>query len=197
MSRALVRIVKRVPSVGVGGVIMGVSALGWGSLYQAGPMAADDSSLVEPSRPQLPPWGDGSEPAQIPDCSTEYPKLKVCDQLPERYQFRSQQDALAALKRELNKPSLRIQTKATATSGPCPGTGDHYNVREGGQDYPASIVCCPCCDDEDWGDPKEARYCGIVAKNPGCNTRRRSVTPGSENAQDAAEQECDELNSRR
>jgi hypothetical protein len=191
MRRALVRTFKRVPSVAVGGVITGVTALAWGSLYQAAPMAADDSSRVEPSRPQLPPWGDGSEPAQVPDCSTEYPKLKVCDQLPERYQFPSQQDALAMLKRELNKPSLRIQTKATATSGPCPGTGDHYNVREGGQDYPASIVCCPCCDDDDWGDPKEARYCGIVPKKQGCNTRRRSVASGSEDAQHAPEQECD------
>lgn len=189
--RALVRIVKRVPSAAVGGVITGVTALAWGSLYQAAPMAADDSSLVEPSRPQLPPWGDGSEPAQVPDCSTEYPKLKVCEQLPERYQFPSQQHALTALKRGLNKPSLRIQTKATATSGPCPGAGDHYNVREGGQDYPASIVCCPCCDDDDWGDPKEARYCGIVHKNQGCNTRRRSVATGSEDAQDTPEQECD------
>lgn len=191
MRRGLVRIVKRVPSVAVGGVITGVTALAWASLYQAAPMAADDSSLVQPSRPQLPPWGDGSEPAQVPDCSTEYPKLRVCDQLPERYQFPSQQHALTMLKRELNKPSLRIQTKATATSGPCPGTGDHYNVREGGQDYPASIVCCPCCDDDDWGDPKEARYCGIVAKKQGCNTRKRSVAPGSEDAQDAPEQECD------
>jgi len=184
MGAALVRIVKRVPSVAVGGVITAVTVLAWGGLYQTVPIAAaeiaaatpDLSSPLEPSPPQLPPptEGLGSEP--VPDCSSAHPNLKVCDQLSHRYMYGSEREALADLKSELGNAGLRIQTPRPATGGPCPGVGQHYNVREArsSRDYPASIVCCPCCDDDELGAPAEDRLCGIVAKNPGCDTRRRA-----------------------
>jgi hypothetical protein len=95
-----------------------------------------------------------------------YPNLKLCSQLPYRYMYGSEREALADLKRELNNSSLRIQTESLATSGPCPGVGQHYNVREAKsqRDYPASIVCCPCCDDSSLGAPTRDRLCGIVYK---------------------------------
>jgi hypothetical protein len=194
MGVALVRIVKRMPSVAVGGVLTAVTALAWGSLYQAAPMIPDRPSLLEPSRPPLPPSGDGTEPAQaVPECSSEYPNLKVCSQLPDRYVFDDEREALAVLKNQLGSSSLRIQAPRRTTGGPCPGTGGHYNVRDGKsqRDYPASIVCCPCCDDDQWGAPQEDRRCGIVAKNPGCQTRRRSVAGRPEDDEDLAAHDCD------
>jgi hypothetical protein len=196
MGAALARIVKHVPSAAVGGVITAVTVLAWGGLYQALPIAVcdistattpgqpcapgelpDPSSRFEPSRPPPPPSDDGhglGEP--VPDCSSAYPNLRVCSQLPHWYMYGSEQEALAGLKRELSTSNLRIQTPSPSTSGPCPGVGQHYNVRDPKkpQGYPASIVCCPCCDDDDVGAPTEDRLCGIVYKNPGCDTRRRA-----------------------
>jgi hypothetical protein len=196
MGAALVRIVKRVPSVAVGGLITAVTVLASGELNQAVPTALGEinlsarpgeqrvrgekparSSLLESSRAQLPPSGEGygsTEP--IPECSSVYPNLRVCSQLPHRYMYGSQQEALADLKSETSNAGLRIQTPRPATGGPCPGVGQHYNVREArsSRDYPASIVCCPCCDDDLLGAPTEDRLCGIVPKNSGCDTRRRA-----------------------
>jgi hypothetical protein len=165
MGAALVRIVKRVPSVAVGGVITAVTVLAWGGLYRAVPMP-------------LPPSDDGYGLAEpVPDCSSAYPNLRVCSQLPHWYVYGSQQEALDEIRRELGTSNVRIQNESKATSGPCVGVGDHYNVRDPRnprRSYPASIVCCPCCDDDDLGAPTADRLCGIRYKDQGCDTRRRA-----------------------
>ena len=164
MGAALGRIVKHVHSAAVGGVITAVTVLAWGGLYQAVPTA-------------LPPADDGRGLAEpVPDCSSAYPKLRVCGQLPHWYRYGSQTEALDDIKRELGTSNLRIQNESKSTSGPCPGVGDHDNVRDpkNPRSYPASIVCCPCCDDDDLGDPREDRLCGIRYKDPSCDTRRRA-----------------------
>jgi hypothetical protein len=195
MGAPLARIVKRVPSVAVGGVITAVTALAWGELYQTVPMAVSEiaaatpeephapgeipdlSSPLEPSRPQLPATDGRALAEPVPECSSVHPNLKICNQLSHRYMYGSEREALADLKRELGNAGLRIQAPRPATGGPCPGVGQHYNVRDGrsSRDYPASIVCCPCCDDDQLGAPTEDRLCGIVAKHSGCDTRRRAA----------------------
>jgi hypothetical protein len=202
MAVALARIVKRVPSVAVGGLITAVTVLTWGKLYQAVPMAVgesgstttpetpsapgegrDLSSLLDPAPSQQRSSDDGYEAKEgVPECSSVYPNLKVCSQLPHRYMYGSEREALGDLKNQLGNSSLRIQTPRPTTGGPCPGTGQHYNVRDAKspRDYPASIVCCPCCDDDDFGAPTADRLCGIVAKDPGCDTRRRAVDASCE-----------------
>jgi hypothetical protein len=143
---------------------MAVAVLAWGE-------------LLEPSPPQLLPPADGRASTEpVPDCSSAYPHLRVCSQLPHRYMYGSKDEALSALKREVGNASLRTQAESTTTSGPCPGVGLHYNVRQArsGQDYPASIVCCPCCDDDLLGAPTQDLMCGIVPKRSGCDTRRRA-----------------------
>jgi hypothetical protein len=172
MGAALVRIVKRVPSVAVGGMITAVTVLAWGGLYQAVPTP-------------LPPADAGYGLAEpVPDCSSAYPNLRVCSQLPHWYMYGSHQEALDEIKRELGTSSLRTQNPSTATSGPCAGMGKHYNVRDprytDKRSYPASIVCCPCCDDDDLGDPREDRLCGIRYKDTSCDTRRRAVDASCE-----------------
>jgi hypothetical protein len=93
-------------------------------------------------------------------CATEQPQLRICSSLPAGYTFRSPQGALNALKAATGKQSLRIVSDRAATSGPCPGTGRHYGVKDGGT-YVASIVCCPCCEDGPNG-PSVQNRCRIV-----------------------------------
>lgn len=187
MGVALDRIVKHVPSIAVGGVITAATVLAWGKFYQAVALAVcevstavtpgtpctpgeipDLSALLGSSRPELPPSpGDSHGPREaVPECASVYPNLKLCSQLPHWYLYGSEREALAELKRELNDSGLRIQTERLATGGPCPGVGKHYNVRgaSSSRDYPASIVCCPCCDDSLLGAPAEDRSYGIVYK---------------------------------
>jgi hypothetical protein len=192
MGAALVRIVKHVPSVAVGGVITAVTVLAWGGLYQAVPMRVCENSTatippcvageipapssLEPPRPPLPPSDDVHGLAEpVPDCSSVYPNLRLCSQLPHWYIYGSKDEALSALKRELSTSNLRTEKPSTATSGPCAGVGQHYNVRDpkNTRSYPASIVCCPCCDDDDLGNPVADQLCGIRYKD-GCDTRRRA-----------------------
>ncbi len=167
MSAALDRLAKHMPSLAAGGVLTVVTVFAWGRLNPVVPVVNGVN-----------PTGDAHGLAEpVPDCSSVYPSLKVCSQLPHRYMFGSEQEALSYLKSQLGTSNLRIQTPTTATGGPCPGTGQHYNVRDSKnpRDYPASIVCCPCCDDDHFGDPIQDRLCGIVAKNPGCEPGRRAI----------------------
>jgi hypothetical protein len=93
-------------------------------------------------------------------CATQHPGVRLCDSLPGGYTFSSPQAALAELKRRTGNQNLSLRNPSPSTSGPCPGTGMHYNVRSGSTQI-ASIVCCPCCIDTPTG-PVLANRCRIV-----------------------------------
>jgi hypothetical protein len=93
-------------------------------------------------------------------CSSEFPKLRVCLSLPAEYTFPSVGAALAKMKAVLGKKNLQLQNPDDTRSGPCEGTGEHFNVRQG-KERAGSITCCPCCT-EGPAAPKEIKRCRIV-----------------------------------
>lgn len=97
------------------------------------------------------------------DCATGYPGVPECWEIDYTgYDYASPQAALAALKASTGNPGLSLEKPRPTTSGPCDGTGTHWNVGGGaGGAYPGSIVCCPCCLDEP-GGPVMAQKCRIV-----------------------------------
>ena len=102
------------------------------------------------------------EQEKKPTCASEHPSVRLCQSLPGRYTYRSPQAALNALKKMLGDENLKFGKRETTTDGPCPGEGLHINVRSGGE-QPATIVCCPCCEDTPGGPAKVTR-CGILLK---------------------------------
>jgi hypothetical protein len=100
------------------------------------------------------------EEEQARTCETVYPGVRECWTLPDDYVFPGAGPALAAMKAAENNPSLVLHGAAPTTSGPCPGQGTHYNVRDGSTRV-GSITCCPCCSD-DPGGPVLTERCRIV-----------------------------------
>jgi hypothetical protein len=93
-------------------------------------------------------------------CRSEFPKLIVCLSLPEEYTFPSEGAALATMKRKLSNKNLSLRKPDETEVGPCPGDGQHFNVRDGGE-RAGSITCCPCCV-EGPPTPREEGRCRIV-----------------------------------
>ncbi len=93
-------------------------------------------------------------------CATEYTDFLLCSSLPSGYSFTSPNAALNEMKRVTGNKSLRLHSPSPTTSGPCPGTGTHYNVRDSSERM-GSIVCCPCCTDTPAG-PVMSTRCRIV-----------------------------------
>jgi hypothetical protein len=93
-------------------------------------------------------------------CATQYPHVINCSMLPFDFKFKSPQAALTALKLATGKSNLKLVSANPSTSGPCPGVGMHYGVKDGST-YIASISCCPCCTDTPTG-PKLTTRCRIV-----------------------------------
>jgi hypothetical protein len=69
---------------------------------------------------------------------------------------------LNALKGMLGDNNLKFGKRERTTGGPCPGEGTHYNVRSGST-QPATIVCCPCCEDTQ-NRPAAISKCRILFK---------------------------------
>jgi hypothetical protein len=106
---------------------------------------------------------DRDKTKEKPNCMKAFPNFKQCTSLPERYGFKSQQAALAYLKKQTGISDLSLRSPAASQSGPCPGQGEHFNVRSSGDKnkYTGSIVCCPCCQETPNG-PVAGKKCGIV-----------------------------------
>jgi hypothetical protein len=100
-------------------------------------------------------------PREVPrTCATVYPAALRCDSLPGSFIHPSPQAALQALKITMRRPNLRLVSARASTSGPCPGVGMHYGVKDDGV-YVASISCCPCCRDTPAG-PVMTTLCRII-----------------------------------
>lgn len=101
-----------------------------------------------------------TEETQRRTCETEMPTYPVCHELPAEYVFHSARQALEAMKERLGIKSLALHKPDVTRSGPCPGVGDHFNVRMDGE-RAGSIVCCPCCVES---EPRPLRWekCRIV-----------------------------------
>jgi hypothetical protein len=93
-------------------------------------------------------------------CATQFPIALNCARLPLGFTFPSPQAALTALKLTTGTKNLKLVSARPSTSGPCPGIGMHYGVKDG-NDYIASISCCPCCTDTPAG-PKMMTRCRII-----------------------------------
>jgi hypothetical protein len=100
------------------------------------------------------------EETQRRTCETEMPDIPVCRELPDEYFFHSPRQALEAMKQRLGAKSLILHNPDQTETGPCPRSGEHYNVRMNGQ-RAGSIVCCPCCVEND-PTPLEWKKCRIV-----------------------------------
>lgn len=121
----------------------------------------DDKTETKPDLQPVPL----APPAPQPDdkkktCATEYPSALACSSLPAEYVYKSAAGALNEMKRVENNQNLSLHNPSPATSGPCPGTGTHYNVRDGNRRV-GSIGCCPCCTDTAAG-PSMATRCRII-----------------------------------
>jgi hypothetical protein len=104
---------------------------------------------------------DADQDPSVPRGSeTEMPTYPVCHELPEEYVFHSPRQALEAMEQRLGAKSLALHNEQPTLSGPCPGVGQHYNVRMNGQ-RAGSIVCCPCCV-ENQPRPLKWEKCRIV-----------------------------------
>ncbi len=109
---------------------------------------AKEQTNSEPRRPPPPIQSEDLEPGEPPSerrtCWTEMPNYPVCRALPEEYSFHSPRQALEAMKQRLNEKALVLHKPEGTREGPCPGIGEHFNVRMHGK-RAGSIVCCPCC----------------------------------------------------
>ncbi len=107
------------------------------------------------------PWVTPEEPpGERRTCATAFPSHPTCHELPEEYTYHGVQQALNAMKEKLGAKNLTLHSPDTSRSGPCPGIGDHYNVRKNGERV-GSITCCPCCVDTEPGPLMWVR-CRIV-----------------------------------
>jgi RHS repeat-associated protein len=96
------------------------------------------------------------------NCSNTYPKMLICENLPQGYKFGSFGDARDAVAAYLGRTVDKAKNQPKqSTKGPCVGLGTHYSLRytDGGPGgYPASIGCCPCCSDRSGSpDPTQTR----------------------------------------
>ncbi|QRK12027.1 hypothetical protein JQX13_19470 [Archangium violaceum] len=125
-------------------------------LWKANDEREDKGRDSEPRRP--PPYVKKSEEET---CSSRFPHLEMCAALPDGYSYHSEQQALNAMKKELNQKNLSLHGAAVATRGPCADVGTHVNVRMDGKRV-GSIVCCPCCVGNADVGPVEWTKCRIV-----------------------------------
>lgn len=95
-------------------------------------------------------------------CASEHPELNICDGLPAKYRYSSENEAFEALKKFTGSRTLKKGTRAVNSSdgSPCQGQGEHINVRDG-KPYAGSIVWCPCCTDTPAGPVLGKRYAVI------------------------------------
>ena len=100
-----------------------------------------------PESPPVTPLAGPEDPSgERRTCAAEFPVYPTCQELPEEYTYPGAQQALEAMKQRLGTKNLVLHNSDTARVGPCPGMGDHYNVRSNGE-RTGSIACCPCCVD--------------------------------------------------
>ncbi|HEX8702972.1 MAG TPA: hypothetical protein VF815_29315 [Myxococcaceae bacterium] len=119
------------------------------------------SAPQRPLPPLLPKEPRPDEPqAERRSCWTELPGHPVCQQLPEEYTFHSARQAFEAMKQRLEEKSLTLHKPEDTRGGPCPGLGQHFNVRMNGE-RAGSITCCPCCVETTQG-PLQWTKCRIV-----------------------------------
>lgn len=122
------------------------------------------STQQQPPGADYPPIAPGtlqSDPStERRTCDTEFPTYPTCHGLPEEYAYHSVQQALSAMKQRLGAKNLVLHNPDTARAGPCPGLGEHYNVRSNGERV-GSITCCACCVDVEHG-PILWEKCRIV-----------------------------------
>ncbi len=90
-------------------------------------------------------------------CSDLYPEMINCKNLPKWYTYNSPQQALKVIKEKEGISNLKLEKKRRARRGPCAGVGLHINVKYGRQ-YIASIVGCPCCEENETGAIMTWRY---------------------------------------
>ena len=108
------------------------------------------------------------------DCRHIYPNIDECWwlEITHNYEYAdrdlksARETAFASLKRENRSAQLEsFNVDRTSEEGPCSDLGTHTNVRDlnrpAEDNYFGSIVCCPCCLDEETGPELEAR-CGFV-----------------------------------
>jgi len=139
-----------------------VQALAAGLVTQA---AAERLRERAAERRPLPPIvseeSDPGEPStQQRTCWTELPGYPVCQQLPSEYTFHSARQAFEAMKQRLDEKALTLHKPEATRGGPCPGLGQHINVRMNGS-RAGSITCCPCCVETTQG-PLQWTKCRIV-----------------------------------
>jgi hypothetical protein len=91
--------------------------------------------------------GASQEPPEQRSCAKTYPAEINCLELRDLgYKYKTETEALNALRRQKNRPHANVAKRDVTTGGPCPGRGEHLNIRDK-QGCVASIVSCPCCED--------------------------------------------------
>jgi len=129
-------------AVGLGIAAVAVVLIGAGVVIYS--VTSEDEPEAEPAPEPDPAAAETDTDEEAPMCATEYPRYPECWELPEEYIYSSAQSALRAMKTMTGNPNLTLHNPSVATGGPCPGLGEHHNVRTGGA-RAGSITCCPCC----------------------------------------------------
>lgn len=96
----------------------------------------------------------------VKTCESEHPGMNECWELPAAYEYSSKEAALRAFEIHLGvaKNSLSATDEKTADSGPCSGTGKHYDVVDKNGNHKGSLASCPCCTDGDKGPEVETKW---------------------------------------
>jgi hypothetical protein len=168
-------------AVAVGILVYGLVAAGLMAGELTGPhgdVASADPSITTAAPPAVttPPGASTATAAPVPTavpvptvtappvaitqtCGTMYPNLRICSSLPREYTFPSHFEALREMQKSARNKNISLHNEDSTESGPCPGVGTHYNVRQGGK-RAGSITCCPCCIDGP-SSPKKIVLCRI------------------------------------
>ena len=112
-----------------------------------------------PAQSPQPPGS--SAPAQPrKTCRSTYPDIQRCDELPDAYEFDSEDEALRALEEEheLREGALSATDEKIAEDGPCAGQGLHYDAVDRNGKHWGSLANCPCCEDGAEGPKRRRRW---------------------------------------
>ncbi len=124
-----------------------------------------EEQRARPGRPPPPVSSPAPDAEDVPQeaertCGSAFPDHPLCYDLPEEYDFTTHTAALEAMRNRLGTQELKLHNPDPTQTGPCPGIGTHYNVRQGKQRM-GSVVCCPCCVNTPVG-PVALKRCRIV-----------------------------------